>query len=448
MAKVTRIRGGKLARGLKGLGRSFGDVAQLGLQLEQIQQRKGFLEQQKEHLKTKNQSANRLGFFSLLSNIFKFSDKGFTKSTTPELHKMAQRAGMDVDIEGIISFANSASDQIRNTFSQMGTLNSRLVVALSKPENLTDDQLQTLTAEISRVYGEAIPALRGFDGPRKVATQGRDAALKTLDKIMTQRKLGISAKRSGFEAPDDVKFQEKTAGIELKKAQATKARAQAGAALQKAKASKLSKAQLSVFEREFDKKSAKDLASFSSGGNVNTLRNVKTLKDISEKLGDPDKNLSGNFTDFFPELLRDVTQSITNPEALDTRDVIRGVVFQSLRETLGAQFTEREGTRLVEATFNPKLDEKENKRRIDATIAALEQAADAKQAMLDFARKNGTLQGYAGPNVEQIEQQFTNSVDFEGKQASSSSGRVVRQKSTGKLFRVKEDGSLEELRGR
>lgn len=90
--------------------------------------------------------------------------------------------------------------------------------------------------------------------------------------------------------------------------------------------------------------------------------------------------------------------------AANFKSDIRDVVFQSLREKLGAQFTEKEGERLVAASFNSKLSEEENYARVQRLLDASMMVYDAKQGMSDYFEDNGTLDGYRSnaPDVYEI----------------------------------------------
>ena len=92
------------------------------------------------------------------------------------------------------------------------------------------------------------------------------------------------------------------------------------------------------------------------------------------------------------------------PEAANFKSDIRDIVFQSLREKLGAQFTEREGDRLVAAAFNSKLTEEENYARVQRLLDATMMVYDNKQSMSNYFAENGTLQGYVSnaPDVYEI----------------------------------------------
>ena len=76
------------------------------------------------------------------------------------------------------------------------------------------------------------------------------------------------------------------------------------------------------------------------------------------------------------------------------------MVFQSLREKLGAQFTDREGDRLVAAAFNNLLDESRNVARLKRLYTTIEQAAQQKQKAIDYFNENGTIKGFSVPVLD------------------------------------------------
>jgi hypothetical protein len=95
-----------------------------------------------------------------------------------------------------------------------------------------------------------------------------------------------------------------------------------------------------------------------------------------------------------------------NPEAAEVREAVEEVVQRNLRLVLGAQFTEKEGERLISRAYNPKLDEAENKKRVERLIKSIQDAAQEKLNMKSYFEKNGTLKGYNSnlPSITSIEQ--------------------------------------------
>lgn len=178
-----------------------------------------------------------------------------------------------------------------------------------------------------------------------------------------------------------------------------------------------------AMDKEFGKAMAKDFGS----GNIANLQNnrqiigqsLQKLKD-AEAQGDP---LTGTWKQYAP-----LGRSVFDRESFGIQSEIESVVQQSLRETLGAQFTEKEGARLIERAFNPKMPAEYNERRLNALFTALDRAMRIKQEAMDHFRKTGgTLLGFEGSQTEAaIRREMENLVlNFEstGNQRPSGEGK-------------------------
>jgi len=97
---------------------------------------------------------------------------------------------------------------------------------------------------------------------------------------------------------------------------------------------------------------------------------------------------------------------VIDPKGVNVQEQIEEVVQRNLREVLGAQFTEKEGARLISRAYNPQLGPAYNVPRLRRLFSQMEQAAKAKEAMADYFEKNETLMGYKGPTI-QIEDFYT-----------------------------------------
>jgi len=143
-------------------------------------------------------------------------------------------------------------------------------------------------------------------------------------------------------------------------------------------------------QMEIDKAFGKDAVDYLGGGQAQIQANIKNLNDKIRILKSGELNVSGPVIGNTPESI----QSFANPAALSFIGDIRDIVFQSLREKLGAQFTEREGDRLVAAAFDQRLPEAENVKRLERLLKTIEGAASSKEAMIAHYREKGTLEGY------------------------------------------------------
>lgn len=141
-----------------------------------------------------------------------------------------------------------------------------------------------------------------------------------------------------------------------------------------------------------DKAYAKDYNDYIlQGGYASLDKNIKILEDAQKKLKDPDgPNLTGAGLGLVPDFIR----RFTAPESIAVRDRVESVIQQSLRQILGAQFTEKEAERLIQRSYNEGLDEKENAKRLKETIGELRTMADAKEEAAKYFEEKGTLEGF------------------------------------------------------
>jgi len=142
---------------------------------------------------------------------------------------------------------------------------------------------------------------------------------------------------------------------------------------------------------QVDKEFGKDFSKIITGGLADSLKQVGQLKDAIESL-ESGRNITGPVVGFTP----DAILTIFNPEAIETREAVEEVVQRNLREILGAQFTEKEGERLIARAFNPKLEEHVNVRRVKNLLKQMEIAIQQKRDASEFFRQNGTLTGFTG----------------------------------------------------
>lgn len=146
---------------------------------------------------------------------------------------------------------------------------------------------------------------------------------------------------------------------------------------------------------EVNKKYAAEFQKWNvSGGYANQLENLNKIDDVIATLKEA-KDGGANITGAIgavPKFIR----SFTNPTSVAVEDDIKSIIFQSLRETLGAQFTEKEGERLVQASFNILLDEATNIKRLERMKDTILEAAKAKEnAAIHFRENDGDMSGYS-----------------------------------------------------
>lgn len=148
-------------------------------------------------------------------------------------------------------------------------------------------------------------------------------------------------------------------------------------------------------EKYVDRGFGKDYADYVAGGGYASVKkNIDQLKSAATQLGSKDgPNVSGGLLGLVPKGARDVI----TPKGAAVQDAIEQTILTTLRQTLGAQFTENEGKRVLAYAFNPRQSEEENLVRVNRLIDQLENQAKAKAAAAQYYEEKGTLSGYKGP---------------------------------------------------
>lgn len=151
---------------------------------------------------------------------------------------------------------------------------------------------------------------------------------------------------------------------------------------------------------QLDKEFAKNYQEFRFGGGyAGVKKNLDQLTDVVKKLEKPG-DVTGTFTEkYLPEAVSDRIRAIGREDAQDIKDTVEQVIQQSLRQTLGAQFTEKEASRLIERSYNPKLSDEKNIERLNKTIEQLNQMAQEKEQAGKYFEEFGTLEGFKSNNA-------------------------------------------------
>lgn len=164
--------------------------------------------------------------------------------------------------------------------------------------------------------------------------------------------------------------------------------------------------ELSPGWKKIDENFAEVYLPWMTGGSADTQAQLSNLGNAIEIMENGDAGM-GSAVSALPREI----QAFFNTEGVIARENVEEVVQRSLRETLGAQFTEREGERLIQRAFNPLLPKEENLRRVRLLVNKINEMAQAKDAMVEYFDKNGTLRGYQGPApraeaLDDVERQF------------------------------------------
>ena len=145
-------------------------------------------------------------------------------------------------------------------------------------------------------------------------------------------------------------------------------------------------------ETSFDQTFAKSLVEFNE---PDVRKGMGQLREAITSLENSD-TISGPLISLIPNVIGDRVL----PETAQTREAIEEVVQRNLRLVLGAQFTEREGERLISRAYNPRLNEKENIKRVQRLFKSIEDAMNAKLSQKAYFQRYGTLKGHRGLGAE------------------------------------------------
>ena len=150
-------------------------------------------------------------------------------------------------------------------------------------------------------------------------------------------------------------------------------------------------------QQAVDRAYASDYVEWTQGGASDVVRNIAQLKNVQQRLL-AGEQLTGGLSGITPGPIR----AYTNPGAQDALEQVEEVVQRNLRIILGAQFTEKEGERLIARAYNPRLSPEQNAPRLAMLITMMEQAAAQKTAAAKYYDANGSLRGWQGvlPTVQ------------------------------------------------
>lgn len=212
------------------------------------------------------------------------------------------------------------------------------------------------------------------------AQQQRDLAERKMQVSEQQQQEGVESRK----ALDNFRNQQ----LDLDR-QALFSRAAQGGGGEGRPALNLTKGDISV-----DQKFAPDYNEWTSGGGDVALNEINKLKGVADRLRSKEVT-TGGLTGMFPD-------RITSEKVLSARADIESTIMKSLRALLGAQFTEKEGQRVINATWNEADTTENNLERVNRLVSDLESQAKAKNAKAHYFQQHGTLKGFSNnPALEE-----------------------------------------------
>lgn len=166
-------------------------------------------------------------------------------------------------------------------------------------------------------------------------------------------------------------------------------------------------------QKHVDTNYAKDYNEWTSTGKANIESNIKDLEDAKAALK-KNPNLSGGLTGSLPDRL-------TSNDVLRQRQLVRSAIMGSLRQILGAQFTEGEGERIFNTVYNEKADSKVNDQSLNAYLTKLKNIRSENEAKAKYYEKNGTLTKFKAADLERAPEPEGDTVE----RVDPKSGRTI-----------------------
>lgn len=167
---------------------------------------------------------------------------------------------------------------------------------------------------------------------------------------------------------------------------------------------------ISAAEQARDKAFGKELV---DNPTVNMAQDIASLDYVLTQLKGPDAgDLTGtSFSNPIESIARYIDsqgdigiRAAVDPKSKDFQDIVNRITQQSLRATLGAQFTQREGFMLIQRAYDVRLSPEMNARRIAVAKEAMLMMKQEREAQEKYFNENGgTLAGYVSPIASSID---------------------------------------------
>lgn len=149
-----------------------------------------------------------------------------------------------------------------------------------------------------------------------------------------------------------------------------------------------------------DEAFARDYTTYVSEGTE--AKTFDSINKLDALIDDAEKNLSEGWDERLMGAMPEWYRDLVDPEDKAIEDRLKAVAQKSLKETLGTQFTAKEGEQLLNRAYNPTQSKQENLRRMRELANSIRQQATAKKSAMDYFAEKGTIKGFKAPMTQQI----------------------------------------------
>lgn len=295
---------------------------------------------------------------------------------------------------------DKANEEVQNPYTEEKSEVSELEALRSEMEDLESKRKMAQLSDMISKFGQGLSNAASYYSAANPYGKPADPIMNKIDtdsgmrnfkeeREDLMRRVQQAQQSARQRAQDAYKMQELEERRENRKLKRDLAEKQYGQK-KKEKETKLTEGQ-----KALDKQFAKEHATYSLGGGYASVKkNLSQLENVVDQL-EKDPTLTGGVLEkVLPAGVADYQRTLFDEEAQDVKDIVEQVIQQSLRQTLGAQFTEKEAARLIERSYNPRLSADKNIARLKETIKEIDQMAKEKESAGKYFEENGTLQGY------------------------------------------------------
>jgi hypothetical protein len=139
-------------------------------------------------------------------------------------------------------------------------------------------------------------------------------------------------------------------------------------------------------------------------------KNLNTLSEALKRLADTTKpeltggifataaNFAGENMPWLLSVWPDILGGKVAQESVDMAERVADITQRSMKQILGAAFTEKEGAGIIRRAYNPNLPQALNERRLRALYKSLKRQHDIKVSQIKYLNKHGSLEGYQFPS--------------------------------------------------
>lgn len=150
-------------------------------------------------------------------------------------------------------------------------------------------------------------------------------------------------------------------------------------------------------QTQLEKDFAKEYSDWTAkGGMATAQKNLNSLQEAIDSLKSG-KATTGGAYGYIPDFFG--AKSKIMPESSNAEQQARSTVTGLLRQTLGAQFTEKEGERIFNQNYDASLPVQKNIEKLTALKDQLTSSISEKQSMMDQFEKTGKITGYKASRI-------------------------------------------------